>query len=172
MTISCSLLITFVQLIYFGSSYSLGTLDSNLYLTTLIVGGSENLANLLGAFSIDKIPRKKGIFFFHLASVLLCISFWAFDTHNSDKKIATAQIALSALVRIFNILTSSLFAIYINEAFPTSYRTIASGFIFSVSILGSFAAPYISPLSNYLNTYPIVVLGLIGSLGCICPYFF
>lgn len=79
MTISCSFLITFVQLIYFGSSYSLGSLDSNLYITTLIVGGSENLANLLGALSINRIPRKKGIFIFHSLSVVLCISFWAFN---------------------------------------------------------------------------------------------
>lgn len=60
---------------------------------------------------------------------------------------------------------------YRMEVLPTPVRAMGTGFVFSISTLLTFLAPYLIDLAGKLEVYPTFVLGVTGILFLI-PLFF
>ena len=54
--------------------------------------------------------------------------------------------------------------IYYSELFPTVVRSLALGFTSAIGTVGSFGAPYLVELCNYIGLPPMIVI-LIKILG-------
>lgn len=171
-TINTCICIASLQMVYFGSSYSLNSLDYSLYILVVVQGGVESLANVYSVLRLDTLKRKRMIFIFHSITVLICLLFLAVDKISAKSLHIVFLLILTGFLRCFNVLSQNLISIYIQEIYPTKIRITGAGFVYAMSVLGSFSAPFISEFALSISVYPIVILGTVASVGLISVYFF
>jgi len=76
-------------------------------------------------------------------------------------------------VKAANRFCLSIFTIYAAEVFPTCVRSLGSGIIFSLSLIGSVLSPFIVNLAELLNNIsPIALVGCLSSIGLLMFWFF
>lgn len=74
-SITATLVVTGLSLLYFGTSLSLSYLSGSVYISVIVVGGCEFLSNILCGVFIHKLPRKKGLVIFYSLRTLIALSF-------------------------------------------------------------------------------------------------
>ena len=69
---------------------------------------------------------------------------------------------LAGFIRIFNCATEGMFAVYVEELYPTTVRSSGVGLQSAIGLIGSSIAPYILNYSSYIGLNALSVMGIIG----------
>mmetsp|Transcript_8858 Transcript_8858/g.1226 ORF Transcript_8858/g.1226 Transcript_8858/m.1226 type:complete len:85 (+) Transcript_8858:304-558(+) len=73
--INSSLVVGGLNILYFGSSLSFGTLSSDVYISVIVVGICETISNGLCVYFIHLLPRKKSMIIFYFLAIIICLGF-------------------------------------------------------------------------------------------------
>jgi len=119
-TAASCIVMFFTQMIYYATQYSLGSLGSDLYINALVVGGGEVFAYFLCNQFIQKFPRKLFTLIFFSSSLVFCSLF---ALVSSD----VIQTVLAGAVRICNCGTLGILALFVEELYPTTVRSLGVG---------------------------------------------
>ncbi|KAL4485696.1 hypothetical protein ABPG72_010958 [Tetrahymena utriculariae] len=154
-TIASCVVMFFTQMIYYSTQYSLGTVGSNLYINTLVVGTGESIAYFFCNQVAHRLQRKLFTFIFYTSSILLCLLFLFVK---SD----ITQTLLACLVRIFNCGTLCISALFVEELYPTTVRSLGVGAQMSIGVAGSSLAPIVIDQAKKLSINPLLATGILS----------
>ncbi|KAL4446436.1 hypothetical protein ABPG74_001177 [Tetrahymena malaccensis] len=154
-TIASCLIMFFTQLIYYSTQYSLGSVGSNLYINTLVVGAGEAVAYFFCNQVAHRLQRKLFTFIFYTSSIFLCLLFLFVK---SD----TSQTILACLIRIFNCGTLCISALFVEELYPTTVRSLGVGAQMSIGVAGSSFAPIVIDQAKKLGINPLLATGILS----------
>ncbi|EAR97520.2 MFS transporter (macronuclear) [Tetrahymena thermophila SB210] len=154
-TIASCLVMFFTQMIYYSTQYSLGSVGSSLYINTLVVGAGEAIAYFLCNQVAHKLQRKLFTFIFYTSSIFLCLLFLFVKSDIN-------QTILACLVRIFNCGTLCILALFVEELYPTTVRSLGVGAQMSIGVAGSSLAPIVIDLAKKLGINPLLATGIIS----------
>lgn len=81
---TCSFVLAGLNIIYFGSTLSLGSLSSDVYISMAVVSSCEAVSNFACAYFAHLFPRKKSMLILYALTMVICISFLAFGKINDE----------------------------------------------------------------------------------------
>ena len=157
-TLGACLLTLTLQVVYFGCQFALSAIGLNVYLNTVVAGLSQVVVLVPSMWLIPLLRRKRWLFACHAVSVLLAFSYLIVDN-------PTFQTVNAGLIKAANRVALSLFTLYVNEVYPTCVRSLGNGINFSVSQIGSVAAPLLVLLSEQLGTNAMFLVALVSLFG-------
>lgn len=162
------------HLLYYGGQFALAELGDGdmIYVFGLFVALSELLSYFLIQNSIQHLPRRLSSVMSFLLAILACALFavYGLSAHSATVNCTFClklwyMITLACLIRIFTSFSFAIQTLFVNEFYPTKIRTIGSGFVFSVGIAGSFAAPFNVTLSQRIDLNPYLIIGALSLTG-------
>lgn len=110
---------------------------------------------------VTKLPRKKGLFFFNVGSIILGF-FFLLSFINDNKIFASVLLCLCRFINskfLFNSACSQgVVPLLQNESFPATLQSTGWGVIEGISQIGSFLTPFIVGLVTNAKLNPIVII--------------
>lgn len=162
MSIICGFVFFAIQLVYYSTTFNLGSVAFDPYINQFIVGMSEFFGYLTAEILIPKIPRKlvsyigmgfSGVFCFVLISV------------EGGKNTILSAVLLCAL-RYFIAAFWAIFYVYQAELYPTKVRSLAMGWSSALGTVGSTLSPYTVKLAkNQLHMSSWILPGSVAILA-------
>jgi hypothetical protein len=113
---------------------------------------------------VTKLPRKKGLFYFNVGSVILGL-FFLIGYINDHKVFATILLGLCRYVNS-NFYDKSAYSqgvvpLLQNESFPATLQSTGWGIIEGISQLGSFMTPFIVGAVTNAKINPVVMISCV-----------
>lgn len=179
-----SLLVTSISFIVTYFSLSFGSYGISTWITVLFekVGISDEIlstliyafgnlpGNIISVFLMDKVDRNRML---SISLILSCLSIFLFAIEIKDHN-AVEIVFISFLFNSFTTAAWNTIDILSTEAFPTSIRATATGFLISMGRFGSISAQWINgyliqanessvALSLFITSFALL-LGFVATL--------
>lgn len=156
---------------YYGVQFSLEQIGTNFGTNILLTGCIEAAAYFSFSNSffirdlfVTKLPRKKGLFFFNVGSVILA-AFFLLGFINNNEVFASILLCLCRFINsiYFDILAYSQGVVPLlqNESFPATLQSTGWGIIEGISQLGSFMTPFIVGAVTNAKLNPVVMIACV-----------
>lgn len=113
---------------------------------------------------MTELPRKKGLFFFNVGSVILGLLF-LIGYINNHEVLATILLGLCRYINS-NFCSNSAYSqgvvpLLQNESFPATLQSTGWGIIEGISQLGSFMTPFIVGAVTNAKINPVVMISCV-----------
>ncbi|XP_061746315.1 solute carrier family 22 member 13-like isoform X1 [Nerophis ophidion] len=157
-----------VNVAYYCVSFNVGNLGLDVFMTQLLFGLTETVAQILCMWLLEALGRRLSIISTLLTGALLSALMLAF--------IPGYPVAVTALATSGRLLANwaaSVCNVYVQELFPTSCRQTASGLGSFASRAGGLIAPLVNMLATYHWSIPMVIFSgltlISGVLSFVLP---
>lgn len=157
-----------VGYIYYAGMY--GTMERTGYnygISMVLSGAIEVIASCMSLLIIDKIDKKKGLFF---CTVMLILCGFSFLLQVVKKNDSVQSVAVS-LASLLNTLISAYLSIIQMEAFTTELRTTALAISNGVGGVILILQPFMINWINGLEFHPVVFCAGVYVIFGIFPIF-
>ncbi|KAJ8249329.1 hypothetical protein GJAV_G00233630 [Gymnothorax javanicus] len=145
-----------LNLTYYSITLNVGQFGMNIFLTQLIFGLSEIPAQIFCAWLMGALGRKITGAVVVLLGGFVCLLMLAFKQDSS-----IALTVLAATGRLLLNLGGTVFAVFVQELFPTSIRQTANGLGAMVSRVAGMLSPVLSMLAVYHSAIPTLVYSVL-----------
>ncbi|CAD6343397.1 unnamed protein product [Miscanthus lutarioriparius] len=148
-----------VGMVYFGMPLTVGSLGSNLYLSTAYNALAEVPSSILSGLLMARANRRSSVEALAAsagACSLACVAI--------PQRAEAARMAAEVLSFFATCTAYDLILIYTIELFPTSVRNSAVGLVRQAMVLGGIAAPVLVALGRERSILSFGVFGLV--IGC------
>ncbi|KAJ8249328.1 hypothetical protein GJAV_G00233620 [Gymnothorax javanicus] len=145
-----------LNLAYYCITLNVGQFGMNIFLTQLIFGLSEIPAQIFCAWLMGALGRKITGAVVVLLGGFVCLLMLAFKQDSS-----IALTVLAAIGRLLLNLGGTVFAVYVQELFPTSIRQTANGLGAMVSRVAGMLSPVLNMLAVYHSAIPTLVYSVL-----------
>jgi len=168
----------FKNFTYFGLTYSLPVLGTEVYQNFTLTAFSETLANIYAARFKFGIGRIQSLNYSILIVTFSCLASYFLPIPEEclleqSQCYQKTLLVLLAVIAKFGIgLFANILITYTSECYPTDIRALGLGLNLTVSRLGTIAMPYIVTImqDNYVS--PLVLMGAMGLLAFVIIKFF
>lgn len=164
--LSMGLLFLGLQIIYYCTILSLGTLGYESYENQLAIGISEAISYVAAEFAIPYLPRRMFSFIGMFSSGALCAAIAILTIITQELNVL--ELILLFLMRFILSMYWAALYVYLAELFPTKVRSLAFGWASAIGTIGSTCAPFIIlvAVNADLNVWIIpAAAGLVATLG-------
>ncbi|KAJ1296856.1 hypothetical protein BS78_01G334400 [Paspalum vaginatum] len=148
-----------VGMVYFGMPLSVGSLGSNLYLSTSYNALAEVPSAVLSWLLIARAGHRVSVVALAASAGACSLACAAIPQGAEAARMAAELLAFFATCTAYNVLL-----VYSMELFPTSVRNSAVGMVRQAMVLGSAAAPVLVALGSQRSIWSFWVFGL--AIGC------
>ncbi|XP_042354465.1 solute carrier family 22 member 13-like [Plectropomus leopardus] len=144
--------------------FNMRNLGFNIFITQLLFGATEILANLLCVWLLEVFGRKLLLVATLMMGGLACLLILAVPQENG-----TAVTSLAVAARFFLVGGVCVCNVYVQELFPTSARQTATALGAMIGRSGAVVAPLLNMLAVYHRAIPIAVYGSLAAVsGALC----
>ncbi|KRX02415.1 Major facilitator superfamily domain, general substrate transporter [Pseudocohnilembus persalinus] len=157
--------------VLYGQTYSLESLDFNLYIGGIFSGTMQVIGSCLGGPVIANFNRIPSIIFTISGISFFCIIQIFFIIPDSCQGEMCWQRYMTLFCYSLGCFLSNIFFViisaYFPELYPTKIRGMGVGFIRGIGIAGSIISPFFIQLFDSIGIQPLIPIGIIGGLTLI-----
>ncbi|XP_013381223.1 organic cation transporter protein [Lingula anatina] len=154
-------------MVYYGLSLNVESLGGSLYLNFILMGAIEIPAYGSLVLIIDRLGRRKTLFFYMVTAGVACIVSGVLPYELHWLIITTAvvgKMCISASFGVIYLLTP--------ECYPTTMRIVALGTASAFGRVGSALAPQVILLQEIMTSLPFIFIGVMSITAGILSLFF
>jgi MFS family permease len=148
-----------VGMVYFGMPLTVGSLGSNLYLSTAYNALAEVPSSILSWLLIARANRRTSVVVLAASAGVLSLACAAMPQRAEAARMAGELLSFFATCTAYDVIL-----VYSIELFPTSVRNSAVGLVRQAMVLGGMAAPVLVALGRERSIWSFGVFGLV--IGC------
>jgi OCT family organic cation transporter-like MFS transporter 3 len=148
-----------VGMVYFGMPLTVGSLGSNLYLSTAYNTLAEVPSSILSGLLMARANRRSSVVALAASAGACSLACVAIPQRAEAARMAAELLSFFATCTAYDLIL-----IYSIELFPTSVRNSAVGLVRQAMVLGGMAAPVLVALGRERSIWSFGVFGLV--IGC------